>query len=212
MDNTLNAEYENMNEIERLELVLNRLGGHALYCDIYDEYQSLFNPTSNSWKASIRSTIERNSSDSMAFNGNNDLFCSIDGIGSGHWGLRKVDSDAEVDLTQDDVKFCEGRKLLKMHIIRERNPKLIYEAKKRFKESNGSLYCEICGFNFEEKYGKLGADFIEGHHIKRVSEMRDGEKTDINDIVMLCSNCHSMIHRKKPWVTRNNLKKIFLKK
>ena len=32
------------------------------------------------------------------------------------------------------------------------------------------------------------------------------EKTKIEDIVMLCSNCHSMIHRKKPWTTKDNLK------
>ena len=56
------------------------------------------------------------------------------------------------------------------------------------------LKCEVCGFDFEEVYGKLGAGYIEVHHKKPVSE---GERiTDLNnDLVMLCSNCHRMIHR-----------------
>ena len=54
--------------------------------------------------------------------------------------------------------------------------------------------CEVCGFDFEAVYGKLGAGYIEVHHKKPVSE---GERiTGLNnDLVMLCSNCHRMIHR-----------------
>lgn len=56
------------------------------------------------------------------------------------------------------------------------------------------LKCEVCGFDFEKVYGQLGAGYIEVHHKKPVSE---GERiTDLdNDLVMLCSNCHRMIHR-----------------
>ena len=56
------------------------------------------------------------------------------------------------------------------------------------------LKCEVCGFDFEKVYGKLGAGYIEVHHKKPVSE---GERiTDLNnDLVMLCANCHRMIHR-----------------
>ena len=57
--------------------------------------------------------------------------------------------------------------------------------------------CLACGFNFNEFYGKeLAKDFIEVHHIKPVSQ---GEYT-VNpktDLVPLCSNCHSMIHKEK---------------
>lgn len=64
-------------------------GGQAYYPDIYkyieDNYKSKL---SKSWKATVRGTIERNSSDSEAFNGKDDLFYSVDGIGEGHWGLR----------------------------------------------------------------------------------------------------------------------------
>ena len=56
------------------------------------------------------------------------------------------------------------------------------------------LKCKVCGFDFVKVYGQLGAGYIEVHHKKSVSE---GERiTDLdNDLVMLCSNCHRMIHR-----------------
>ena len=38
--------------------------------------------------------------------------------------------------------------------------------------------------------------------------MDENEKTSIDDIVMVCSNCHSMIHRKKPWLTIDKIKEI----
>ena len=55
-----------------------------------------------------------------------------------------------------------------------------------------------CGFDFGEKYGELGKDYIEVHHVKPLF-MGDDEQL-INpetDLVCLCSNCHRMIHRKR---------------
>ncbi len=74
----------------------------------------------------------------------------------------------------------------------ERNPKNRAEAIK----IHGTT-CLACGFNFNDFYGEeLAKDFIEVHHIKPVSQ---GEYT-VNpktDLVPLCSNCHSMIHKEK---------------
>ncbi|MDR0930752.1 MAG: HNH endonuclease [Clostridiales bacterium] len=158
--------------------------------------------------AGIRGTLERYSSDSDLFRGE-DLFYSVYGKGKGVWGLRSfVPSKEHVDLTQDDYSCPEGRKSLKLHIIRERNPSIILKAKTRFIEQHGKLYCEACGFDFKEVYGELGENFIEAHHAKPIAEMNDGERTNIDDIVMLCSNCHSMIHRKKPWLTKDELNEL----
>lgn len=54
----------------------------------------------------------------------------------------------------------------------------------------------------------IGKDFIEAHHSKPISEMKENEKTKIEDIVLLCSNCHSMIHRKRPWLSKNNIRRL----
>lgn len=184
-------------------------GGHAYYEDIYkfveEKYKSKL---SSSWQAIIRATIEKNSSDSEAFDGKEDLFYSVDGLGKGHWGLRNYESPDLSEFTQDDDEFSEGKFYLKQHLIRERNPKLIAIAKKQFKQKNGHLYCQVCGFDFEEAYGDLGNGFIEAHHVKPVSAMKPTDKTKVEDIIMVCSNCHSMIHRKKPWLSYEEIKSI----
>ena len=54
--------------------------------------------------------------------------------------------------------------------------------------------CMACGFSFKEWYGTLGENFIEVHHLHPLS--RGPRETDpVTDMVVLCSNCHRMIHR-----------------
>jgi 5-methylcytosine-specific restriction protein A len=57
--------------------------------------------------------------------------------------------------------------------------------------------CQVCGFDFEEKYGALGKEYIEAHHLIPISELKQGEtrKTSEKDFATLCSNCHRMIHK-----------------
>ena len=196
--------------------VLKELGGDAYFDDIYNlvRQRNKVNITSeNSMRASIRDIIQKYSSDSDKFLKKEDLFFAVDGKGGGHWGIRNFEiGEFDVDLTQNDADFVEGKMAIRKHIVRERNQELIKKAKQNFKKShNGRLFCEVCNFDFFEHYGKIGDGFIEAHHIKPVSEMKDGEKTNISDIVMLCSNCHSMIHRKKPWITKQDLKSLVIK-
>lgn len=197
-----------MKNKDKIVEALKILGGHAYLSDIYNVFEniSIGDSLPQSYKAIVRSIIERNSSDSTVFDKKEDIFYSVDGIGNGHWGLR--DYKNTIELSQEDDEFSEGKLLLKKHFQRERNPKLISEAKKNFIARHGHLFCEICGFDFQEKYGSLGKNFIEAHHIKPVSKMADGEKTRIDDIVMVCSNCHSMLHRKKPWLDKDSRKEV----
>lgn len=193
---------------ERIINALQQLGGHAYLKDIYKVFENSSEAQSlpDSYQAIIRATLERYSSDSTSFDQNEDLFYSVDGIGNGHWGLRNFTDTLE--LTQEDDEFSEGKISLKLHLQRERNPKLISDAKKLFIKKHGRLYCEICGFDFHVKYGELGANYIEAHHVKPVSTMKSGDRTKIEDIIMVCSNCHSMIHRKRSGLGIDDLKAI----
>jgi len=213
-------EEENLKKsiwLEEIIEAMKELGGHAYYSDLYEYVKDRGNISFNKLKdpnAQIRGTIERYSSDSNVYKKTKnglDIFYSVDGKGKGHWGLREFEPhDNMVDLTEDDGGFLEGRKKLRQHICIERNAKVIKMAKENFKKKYGVLKCEVCGFNFEKKYGKLGEDFIEGHHIKPVSELKEGEKTKVEDIVLLCSNCHKMIHRKRPWLSKKRLKTLIV--
>ncbi|MED3354360.1 HNH endonuclease [Bacillus thuringiensis] len=76
-------------------------------------------------------------------------------------------------------------------------------AKERFKQQHdGKLFCETCGYDFYKTYGELGKDYIEGHHTIPVSQLKEGEKTRIEDIIMFFSNYHRMLHRRKPWLNK----------
>lgn len=186
------------------------LGGLSHYSELYDKISEKRKKNlPPSWKSIIRRNVQYHSSDSNAFRGKADLFYSVEGIGSGVWGLRNYEAKIDnVDLTEDDISFPEGKKVLRQHILRERNPKVIIEAKKRFVEAHGRLFCEVCDFDFEKQYGSLGKGFIEGHHTIPISKMKAGDKTKVTDIVMLCSNCHKMIHRKRPWLTKEEIRKL----
>ncbi len=93
---------------------------------------------------------------------------------------------------QDFINRIDGIKKMTTHIRYERNPKNREAAIK----SQGHI-CKICGFDFNKVYGpELSRDFIEVHHIQQVSE---GEKVidPEKDLIVVCSNCHRMLHRKK---------------
>ena len=105
-------------------------------------------------------------------------------------------------------EFPEGKISERKHIFYERNSKVIQLAKKNFKDKYGSLFCQVCDFDFEKEYGDLGSDFIEAHHTIPVSEMESGHKTKVEDIAMLCPNCHRMAHKKRPWLNIDELKKL----
>lgn len=91
--------------------------------------------------------------------------------------------------------YEEGKLKLETHLKRERNSKVVKDAKRLFFNKNKRLYCELCGFDFEKVYGELGKNFIEGHHIKPISDMDEGgDVNNVEDIKMLCSNCHRIVH------------------
>ncbi len=108
-------------------------------------------------------------------------------------------------------EFPEGKIVERTHKYRERNSRVISLAKEKFKKENGRLFCQVCGFDFEKIYGNIGKDFIEGHHTIAVSEMSTEHKTKVEDIAMLCSNCHKMIHKRRPWLTMDDINKLLKK-
>ena len=73
--------------------------------------------------------------------------------------------------------------------------------------------CMVCGFNFEEKYGEIGRDFIHVHHIVPISTIGQEYQIDPEkDLVPVCPNCHAMLHKGKDGeiLTIEELKGILL--
>ena len=114
------------------------------------------------------------------------------------------DPDPEIN-----TEYSEGKEYYRLHRMRERKPGVVKQAKKLYVKKHGRLFCEVCAVDFSKIYGDRGDNFIEGHHRKLVSEMKEGDKTKAEDIAMLCSNCHRMIH-KKPIISVEGLAMIVM--
>ena len=67
--------------------------------------------------------------------------------------------------------------------------------------------CSVCGFNFEDAYGKFGANYIEVHHLKQIADVRDEYMINpITDLRPVCANCHRMLHKTRPPLSIEELK------
>lgn len=123
--------------------------------------------------------------------------------------LGNLGSLAPPELEADDFDLLEdapeGRILTRLHSTRERSAKLRAAKKKRVLDENGRLACEGCGIDFQERYGERGTGFIECHHLKPLSTLKPGQRTRLDDLALLCSNCHRMVHVRHPWLSVEEL-------
>lgn len=109
-----------------------------------------------------------------------------------------------------DESFAEGSVKSKIHLVRERNTKLVYEVKKVALE-RGELSCEVCGVDFYQVYGELGKGYIECHHKIPLSTYKPNQKTKKEDLALVCANCHRMLHRDMETISIEKLKEIVSK-
>jgi 5-methylcytosine-specific restriction protein A len=108
-------------------------------------------------------------------------------------------------LTGDDEPGIEeaeeGKVLTRLHRYRERSRALVDAKKKEVLHKRGRLQCEACGFDFAEAYGPTGNGIIDIHHTKPVHTLKPGETTKLAELVLLCANCHRIIHSKRTWLS-----------
>ena len=124
--------------------------------------------------------------------------------------LRALNEAAEGQVNDQDLTFItdgqataiENYAKYRVHSRIERSASIPKEVKRLQGYS-----CLACGFNFETAYGELGKNYIEAHHVVPVS-VSAGKEKQVNlleDFLVLCANCHKMIHRLgEPW-TRDRL-------
>lgn len=59
------------------------------------------------------------------------------------------------------------------------------------------LNCYVCSMNFYDTYGEIGKGFIHIHHLVPLHQINAEYKVNYKeDLVPVCPNCHSMLHRK----------------
>lgn len=105
--------------------------------------------------------------------------------------ILEIISQNDIDSLNSEETYPEGEMTKRYVNHYERNTKARAEA-----INIHGVKCKICNFDFYESYGERGKDYIEVHHLKPVSSLI--ESTNVNpqnDMTVVCSNCHRMIHR-----------------
>lgn len=86
-----------------------------------------------------------------------------------------------------------------------------YERKKLNRDACIRIHgtrCHGCGFDFGKFYGELAAGYIEIHHIEQLAGVGEIRVNPATDLVPLCSNCHSVVHRVAPPLSIEKLRSI----
>lgn len=119
-----------------------------------------------------------------------------------HLSGTAADDDAEAT-----AEAVEGSVIQSLVTRRERDPKLRAAKIAWSRQVRGSISCEVCSFDFEETYGTVGEGYIEVHH--RVPLFSSGRvTTKLEDLILLCANCHRMIHATRDWRTPEELAQV----
>lgn len=109
---------------------------------------------------------------------------------------------------EGEYEAPEGNILVGFHRYRERNSSLTRKKKSLVLSKLGILACQICGFVFSEKYGPLGQDIIDCHHIVPLAQLRPEQTTKLSDLLLVCPNCHRMLHMGKDTPTPKALRNV----
>ena len=101
--------------------------------------------------------------------------------------------------------YLEGKAIEVVQTRYERN----IQARKACIDYHGSFSCQICNFDFEQKYGDIGKEFIHVHHLIQVSTKKEIYEIDpISDLIPVCPNCHAMLHKRNPPFTIEELREL----
>ena len=114
------------------------------------------------------------------------------------WAAHIGKSQLAIVVSDVELAAMEGAERISLVRHRKREQPL-REAKvaQVKKTGNGKLKCEVpkCGFDFEVVYGRLGRDYAQVHHLKPLADRTNPSQTKLDDLVVVCANCHAMIHR-----------------
>ncbi|TDQ93248.1 HNH endonuclease [Paraburkholderia silvatlantica] len=165
--------------LEDITNALTKAGGIAHYEQLYAEISRIREGAlPESWKQIVQRTIQNHSSDSNGYR-SGDLFYSVEGIGSGVWGLR---STLNLTPTASDLQELSAPERVHTETYRVlRDTQLARKLKALHKN-----VCQICGTTLRLADGTT---YSEAHHIRPLGAPHDGPDVAGN-IIVLCPNHH----------------------
>jgi len=89
----------------------------------------------------------------------------------------------------------EGELRLRSHYVRERSRYLRAQKVAAYRAEHGFLACELCGHKESGTYPPpLGERIFEVHHHRPLSTAMTSVQTKLEDLAVLCANCHRAVH------------------
>jgi hypothetical protein len=161
---------------------LGNLGGVAHYEALYPEIARIRpGPLPSSWKQIVQRTIQDHAPESDGYRGT-PVFYSVDGIGSGVWGLNDQlhQTPHALDVQEPEVPYRVHQDVYR--ILRDtelaRKLKAIYRNR-----------CQICSLALTLPDGTA---YSEGHHVQPLGQPHGGPDIAAN-ILVLCPNHHVLM-------------------
>lgn len=104
-----------------------------------------------------------------------------------------------------ESEAAEGHLRTTFRSMRQRNRKLREDKLEAVRRKGDPIACEVCGFDYGLVYGERGNGYIEVHHTTPL-HVTGPTQTKLDELVLLCANCHRMIHRGPKWITVEDLR------
>lgn len=128
----------------------------------------------------------------------------------GVWAYRPKTAIAPpIAVEPDLVVAIELDPRLFFHVRRERDPALAQATRNAKRRADGQLACEACGFLMSDVYLGLTGDVCEVHHRRPLAEAAEATETRLEDLAVLCPNCHCAIHRTDPLMSVEDFRSRF---
>jgi 5-methylcytosine-specific restriction protein A len=108
------------------------------------------------------------------------------------WGFKEIDHGAEqIEFASPMLSHIEGAPRPIVSTRYERSAAARAQCIRHYGPK-----CQICAFDFLDRYGDLGAGFIHVHHHISISSIQENYVVDpIKDLIPVCPNCHAILHR-----------------
>ncbi len=168
--------------LEDVKQALLNIGGIAHYEAIYDEIARIRPaPLPGSWKKIVQRTIQDSAPESHGYKGT-PMFYSVDGLGSGVWGLRdqlKLMPIAS-DLEEPELPARAVQQVFRVL----RDTEMTRKLKALYKHE-----CQLCGLKLQFPDGTR---YSEAHHVQPLGRPHNGPDVAAN-IIVVCPNHHVLL-------------------
>jgi 5-methylcytosine-specific restriction protein A len=98
-----------------------------------------------------------------------------------------------------------------LHKNRETDPLVMRLKRGRTLTEKQGLRCEICGFDSHSFYGEIGKEMMEVHYIRDLGEKAEIKSNYLEDLIIVCSNCHRVLDKYYGILDFTDLKKLISK-